>query len=69
MIMLLDVLAQAGVKSSGRACPLSGWLEQLVPVLCVATAILVLAVFLRQRKIAQNQVELAELIKGLLERK
>ena len=69
MVMLLNLLAESGLKSTGNACPLSGWLEQLVPILCAVTAILVLGVFLRQRKIAQNQIELAELIKGLLERK
>ena len=69
MVTLMNLLAESGVKSTQNVCPLSGWLEQLVPILCTATAILVLGVFLRQRKIAQDQIELAELIKGLLERK
>ena len=65
---LMSILAEATEKAT-ESCPISGCFANWDTIVVVGTAILVIGIFLRQRKIAQNQVELAQLIKALLERK
>lgn len=75
MMTLMNLLGQTGTEGTGEqgpACPLTVTFtdpERLTLLLCAVTAVIVIGLFLRQRKIAQNQIELAELLKELIEKK
>ena len=44
------------------------WAFMIIPYLSVVTAILVIFLFLRQKKIAQNQVDLAKILQQIIEK-
>ena len=73
--MSTSMLAQAGTEATEqiqaiyeRVGTQPVWTFELVGILVVATAVVVVMMFLRQKKIAQNQVELGQMLKQLLEK-
>ena len=76
MDLVRRMLAQAGEEAVEEITTISQWVDsqpiwlfELFLCLIVATTVLVVMVFRRQQKIAQNQVDLAKILEQLIERK
>ena len=77
MMDLWNVLATAGDEAISQAEKIDGMYELMTNIigfkfmlgLMVITAILGIVIFQRQKKIAQNQVDLAKMMEQLLEKK
>jgi hypothetical protein len=67
-----DAATEVATQATRSGCPLRGCFsdpDRLALLLSVVITLFVIGLFLRQRKIAQNQIEIAELLKDLINKK